>query len=149
MVYDTPDDELEAVCATARKAGLLNIAAGAAVMAVGLATGAAVLTGVAAGHIIGAVNISWLLRIVRRGVGLEATKAARTVLRGYYVRFASTCLVLFYLISRGWFNPWQLIIGFSISVFAIIGVLIYAASNTFKETGDADLTLKNASKQRG
>lgn len=144
-----PDDELEAIGAAARRAGLVNIGIGGAAMSIGLVTGTTAIVGIAAGYIIGAVNISWLLRILRAGVNLDAQKAAASVARGYYVRFGATCVLFYLAISRGWFNPWQLITGFSASVFIIIGVLIFVASKTFRQAGETNPALKNVSKQRG
>ncbi|OGQ53121.1 MAG: hypothetical protein A3J24_04150 [Deltaproteobacteria bacterium RIFCSPLOWO2_02_FULL_53_8] len=152
MPYDTPDthdDGFAVVGAAGRKAGLISVAAGLAAMLVGLVTGTTVITGLAAGYIVGAVNLSWLLRILRRGVSQDAKRAAASVARGYYVRFGATCLVFYLAVSRGWFNPWQLLIGFSVAVFFIIATLIFAASSSFRQTGDTDPELKNAFKQRG
>lgn len=149
MPYDTRDDELEAVGAAARKSGLINIAVGVAAIAAGLITGAAIIVGIGAGYFIGAVNISWLLRILRKGIGLDAQKAASSITRGYYVRFVTTCLVFFIVIYMRWVSPLHLIIGFSVSFFSIIGVLIYGASKTFGKNGDINPALKKVSKQRG
>lgn len=149
MAYDAHTDELAAVGDAAHRAGLINIAAGAGAMAVGLIADTTVIVGIAAGYLIGAVNISLLLRTLRAGVNLDAKKAARSVASSYYLRFGAICLIFYFTISRGWFNPWQLIIGFSAAIFSIIGVLIFAASNRFNQTAETNPQLKNVFKRRG
>lgn len=146
---ETHGRELEAAGATAGRAALVNLAIGAAAMAYGLVAGANFMIGLAAGFLIGAVNMSWLLRILRRGINLDSQKAARSVARGYYVRFMATIIVFYVVISRGWFNPWQLIIGFSLSVFSIIVIIIVVASGIINPRAGPDRTLKNESKQEG
>lgn len=132
--------------AAALKAGFINAVAGAAVCVYGMLTGTTVVTGIAAGYLIGAVNMSWLLRIACRGVALSPEAAARGVARSYYIRYVATVLIFALFIIRGWLSPWQLVIGFSLSVFSVIGILTFFAFDNFRTPLDADAEFKNVSK---
>ncbi|MBI5561419.1 MAG: ATP synthase subunit I [Deltaproteobacteria bacterium] len=118
--------EADAARAAAR-AGYAGIAAGTAALAAGLLTNSSLATGIAAGFLLGAVNMSWLLRIAGKGMRMPAERAARAVARSYYLRFGATVFLFALVISKGWLSPWQLLAGFSLSIFGVIGVLIFAA----------------------
>lgn len=146
MAHETRDQELFGLNAAALKAGFINAAAGAAACVYGMLTGTAIVTGIAVGYLIGAVNMSWLLRIACKGVALAPEAAARSVARSYYVRYAATVFIFALFITKGWLSPWQLVIGFSLSVFSIIGILTFFAFDNFRTPLDADAELKNVSK---
>ncbi|MBI5885513.1 MAG: ATP synthase subunit I [Deltaproteobacteria bacterium] len=149
MTDDTHDLEFKAAGLAAGRAGLVNLVIGATALVYGFATGVNLIVGLAVGFLVGALNMAWLMRILRRGINLEPQKAAGSVARGYYIRFLSTALAFFVVISRGWCNPWQLIIGFSLAVFSVIAILAVVASGVINTRAGTDRALKNESKQEG
>lgn len=112
---------------SARKAGRINLIAGAAGIIASLALDSPTALALSAGFVIGSIDILWLLRIARRGITLDADRAARSVTRGYYLRFGATIAAFALLISKGIISPWPLVAGFSAALFSVIGVMIYTA----------------------
>lgn len=112
---------------SAKKAGRINLIAGAAGVVASLALGSPTALALAAGFVVGSIDVLWLLRIATRGVRLEADRAARSVVRGYYLRFGATIAAFALLISKGIISPWPLVAGFSAALFSVIGVMIYTA----------------------
>lgn len=110
----------------AQKTGRVNIVIGLTGAIIGAIFSHSLLS-VAAGYLVGSLNMLWLMRIASKGVTLTADSAARSVARSYYVRFAATVLVFTLLISKGLVNPWLLVAGFSLPVFCVLGVMIYMA----------------------
>ena len=110
----------------AQKTGRINLVIGILCLLAGVYFGTAVLS-VAAGYIVGTLNMLWLMRIASKGITMTPDRAAKRVARSYYVRFAATVLVFVLLISKGLLNPWLLMAGFSLPVFSVIGVMIYTA----------------------
>lgn len=149
MTDDAHELEFKAAGLAAGRVGLVNLAIGATALAYGLVTGANFMVGLAVGFLIGALNMTWLMRILHRGINLDPQKAAGSVARGYYIRFLSTILAFYVVISRGWCNPWQLIIGFSLAVFSIIAILAAVASGIINTRAKTDRALENESKQGG
>jgi len=112
---------------SARKAGRINLIAGTAGTIASLALDSPIALALAAGFVVGSINVLWLLRIARRGVTLDADRAARSVKRGYYLRFGATVAAFAVIISMGIISPWPLVAGFSLALFSVIGVMIYTA----------------------
>ncbi len=112
---------------SARKAGRINLIAGAAGVAASLALGNPTAIALATGFVVGSIDVLWLLRIAAKGVSLEADRAAASVRRGYYLRFGATVAAFALLISKGVISPWPLVAGFSLALFSVIGVMIYTA----------------------
>lgn len=112
---------------SARKAGRINLIAGTAGTIASLALDSPIALALAAGFVVGSINVLWLLRIARRGVTLDADRAARSVKRGYYLRFGATVAAFAVIISKGIISPWPLVAGFSLALFSVIGVMIYTA----------------------
>lgn len=101
--------------------------------AAGYLLGSQTATGFAVGWIIAAVNMSWLLRIVRRCLELDPEKAASRGARGYYQRFAATTIVFAIIVSRKLLSPLPLLAGFTFSLFVIIGIMIVVAREEFRQ----------------
>lgn len=112
---------------TAYKIAAANLIAGISGTAIAALIKNTLASGFAAGYILGVINIFWLMRIVRKGINLEAEKAGRLVARSYYVRFAATALIFAYIISKGWLSPLPLLIGLTGSIFTTVVVMIFVA----------------------
>lgn len=106
-------------------ANLLAGAAGAALIAYFAGSHAALAFVIGLG--IAAVNIFWLLRIVKKGLRLTPDMAARLVGRSYYLRFAATVFVMVVLIAKGFVSPWPLVAGFTVVITVSIVTMIFAA----------------------
>lgn len=83
--------------------------------------------GFAAGFLIGAMNIYWLLRIARKGILMNPEKAGRLIAISYHVRFAAVALAFGLLITKGLLSPWPMLAGLTVSVFTTICTMIFLA----------------------
>ncbi|MFQ5736008.1 MAG: ATP synthase subunit I [Thermodesulfobacteriota bacterium] len=84
--------------------------------------------GFALGFIVAVINVFWLMRVIRRGMSLASSaKAARTVARSYFVRFAATAVVLTLIVSKGISSPLPLLVGLTVSIFTTLGIMIFSA----------------------
>lgn len=106
---------------------------GAIVAVAGFLLDSRLATGFAVGWTIAAVNMAWLLRIVRRCLELDPEKAASSGARSYYQRFAATTIVFAIIVSRKLLSPLPLLAGFTCSLFIIIGVMIAVAREEFRQ----------------
>ncbi|MBI5971081.1 MAG: ATP synthase subunit I [Deltaproteobacteria bacterium] len=111
----------------AKKAGRINFIAGAAGIIASLILDNPTALALAAGFVVGSIDILWLLHIARQGLHIESQKSARSVVIGYYLRFGATVAAFAILISKRIISPWPLIVGFTLALFSVIGVMIYAA----------------------
>ncbi len=89
--------------------------------------------GFAVGYIIGFANVIWLVRIVGKGMGLPAEKAARFVLSRYYLRFAATVVIVAALALKEVFSALPLIAGLASSFFITVLAMILVLRKEFFE----------------
>lgn len=80
---------------------------------------------IAAGTIIGMVNLSILVRTVRNGCLFDPDKAQRFVMKRYYIRLISTTLIIGLLVSRNFVSPAGLILGFSLTMITTLFIAMY------------------------
>ncbi|MBI5493054.1 MAG: ATP synthase subunit I [Deltaproteobacteria bacterium] len=116
---------------TAYKIAAVNLAVGLGGTVVTALIKNSLASGFAAGYIIGVLNIFWLVRIVRKGINLDSKKAGRMMAGGYYARFAATAVVMTYIVAKGILTPLPLLLGFTGSIFATVGVTIFVAMEEF------------------
>lgn len=77
---------------------------------------------VVVGGAIALVNYRLLERTVRRALlPVGQQKVMGRVLVRYYLRFAATAVVLFFLVRQGWVEPLGLLAGLSVVVLTIMG----------------------------
>lgn len=110
----------------------VNLAASAIGASVLLTVGAQEALGFLTGCLIGGLNLLWMARIARRGLGMEAHRAARYVAMRYYLRFVLTAGVLALLIKEGYVAPWPPAAGLTTIIFATVGVLIFSLKEEAK-----------------
>lgn len=127
------DDNKPGTAKTAGGWALKAIWGGAIAVVVGLLLGSRLATGFAVGWMIAAVNMTWLLRIVGRCLELTPEKAATSGARTYYMRFAATAIVFAIVVAWELIDPLPLLAGFTCSLFLIIGIMIAAAREEFRQ----------------
>jgi len=86
--------------------------------------------GVLAGGVIAIVNFAWLRNVLQRILGLMPAKPNLYAQLRFVVRIAVTGLVLYVIITSGWFSLAGLLAGLSVIVANIIALSIYGALRT-------------------
>ncbi|MBI2354178.1 MAG: ATP synthase subunit I [Deltaproteobacteria bacterium] len=86
--------------------------------------------GVLAGGIIAIVNFIWLRNVLQRILGLLTAKPTQYALMRFVARLTVTALVLYVVITSGWFSLAGLLVGLSVIVANIIALSIYGALRT-------------------
>lgn len=86
--------------------------------------------GVLAGGIIAIVNFIWLRNVLQRILGLLPAKPMQYALLRFVARLSVTALVLYLVITSGWFSLAGLLVGLSVIVANIIALSIYGALRT-------------------
>jgi len=86
--------------------------------------------GVLAGGIIAIVNFFWLRNVLQRILGLMPAKPGLYAQLRFMARIAVTGLVLYIIITSGWFSLAGLLVGLSVIVINIIALSIYGALRT-------------------
>ena len=109
------------------KNGLAVMAGGLAGLIFCLLADRAALGGYAAGFIVGASNISWLLKSVRRGLDVPAEKVARYMLMGHIRRFVLTVLIVGLVVTQLDVNIWGFVGGLFAPVAATNAYMIFRA----------------------
>jgi hypothetical protein len=86
-----------------------------------------VALGVLVGGIIAIVNFLWMRNVLQRILGLLPANANRFALLRYLSRMAVTGVVLYFVLTSGWFSLAGLLAGLSIIVASIISLSLFRA----------------------
>jgi len=86
--------------------------------------------GVLAGGVIAVVNFAWLRNVLQRILGLMPARSNQYAQLRFVARFAATGLVLYVIITSGWFSLAGLLVGLSVIVVNIIALSLYSALRT-------------------
>jgi hypothetical protein len=86
--------------------------------------------GVLAGGIIAVVNFAWLRNVLQRILGLMPARPNLYAQLRFVARIAVTGLVLYVIITSGWFSLAGLLVGLSVIVANITALSIYSALRT-------------------
>lgn len=86
--------------------------------------------GVLAGGIIAVVNFAWLRNVLQRILGLMPARPDLYAQIRFVARIAVIGLVLYAIITSGWFSLAGLLVGLSVIVANIIALSIYSALRT-------------------
>ena len=86
--------------------------------------------GVLAGGVIAVVNFAWLRNVLQRILGLMPAKPNLYAQLRFVARIAVTGLVLYVIITSGWFSLAGLLVGLSVIVANITALSIYSALRT-------------------
>lgn len=86
--------------------------------------------GVLAGGIIAIVNFAWLRNVLKRILGLLPAKPNLYAQLRFVARITVTGLVLYVVITSGWFSLAGLLVGLSVIVANIIALSLYCALRT-------------------
>lgn len=86
--------------------------------------------GVLAGGIIAIVNFIWMRSVLQRILGLLPAKPNLYVQLRFVARISVTGLVLYVIITSGWFSLAGLLVGLSVVVANIIALSLYRALRT-------------------
>jgi hypothetical protein len=86
--------------------------------------------GVLAGGVIAVVNFAWLRNVLQRILGLLPAKPNLYAQLRFVARIAVTGLVLYVIITSGWFSLAGLLVGLSVIVANIIALSLYSALRT-------------------
>ena len=86
--------------------------------------------GILAGGIIAIANFAWLRNVLQRILGLMPAKPSLYAQIRFVGRIAVTGLVLYVIITSGWFSLAGLLVGLSVIVANIIALSLYSALRT-------------------
>jgi hypothetical protein len=86
--------------------------------------------GILAGGIIAIANFAWLRNVLQRILGLMPAKPNLYAQIRFVGRIAVTGLVLYVIITSGWFSLAGLLVGLSVIVANIIALSLYSALRT-------------------
>jgi hypothetical protein len=86
--------------------------------------------GVLAGGVIAVVNFAWLRNVLQRILGLMPARPNLYAQLRFVSRIAVTGLVLYVIITSGWFSLAGLLVGLSVIAANIIALSIYGALRT-------------------
>ncbi|MDR3580642.1 MAG: ATP synthase subunit I [Oryzomonas sp.] len=86
--------------------------------------------GILAGGIIAIVNFAWLRNVLQRILGLMPARPNLYAQLRFVGRIAVTGLVLYVIITSGWFSLAGLLVGLSVIVANIIALSLYSALRT-------------------
>ena len=90
--------------------------------------------GILLGGLISTVNFHWLYRDLRNVFNQLTGGAKSVIMFKYYIRFALTAIVLYFIISKAFVDVIALVVGLSIVVINIVFtvVLSFARNNTLR-----------------
>jgi len=83
--------------------------------------------GALAGGCIAIVNFFWIRNVLQRVLGQLPARATMYAQLRYVARLAITGLLLYFIITSGWFSLLGLIIGLSVIVINIVALSLYSA----------------------
>jgi hypothetical protein len=86
--------------------------------------------GILAGGIIAMVNFAWMRNVLQRILGLLPAKPNLYSQMRFIARITVTGVVLYLLITSGWFSLIGLLVGLSVIVANIIALSLYCALRT-------------------
>jgi hypothetical protein len=86
--------------------------------------------GILAGGIIAIVNFIWIRNVLQRILGLLPAKPNLYAQLRFVARITLTGVVLYAIITSGWFSLVGLVVGLSVIVANIIALSIYCALRT-------------------
>lgn len=86
--------------------------------------------GVLAGGVIAVANFAWLRNVLQRILGLMPARPNLYAQLRFVARIAVTGLVLYVIITSGWFSLAGLLVGLSVIVANIIALSLYSALRT-------------------
>lgn len=86
--------------------------------------------GVLAGGIIAIINFVWMRNVLQRILGLLPARPNLYAQLRFVARITLTGLVLYVIITSGWFSLAGLIVGLSVIVANIIALSLYCALRT-------------------
>jgi hypothetical protein len=86
--------------------------------------------GILAGGLIAVVNFIWMRNVLQRVLGLTTAKPTLYAQLRFIARLTATGLVLYVIITSGWFSLIGLLVGLSVIVANIIAISIYRAMRT-------------------
>lgn len=86
--------------------------------------------GILAGGIIAIINFAWLRNVLQRILGLMPAKPNLYAQIRFVGRITVTGLVLYVIITSGWFSLAGLLVGLSVIVANIIALSLYSALRT-------------------
>jgi len=86
--------------------------------------------GVLAGGVIAVINFAWLRNVLQRILGLMPARPNLYAQLRFVARIAVTGLVLYFIITSGWFSLAGLLVGLSVIVANIIALSLYCALRT-------------------
>ena len=83
--------------------------------------------GALAGGCIAIANFFWIRNVLQRILGLLPAKATMYAQLRYVARLSLTGLLLYFIITSGWFSLAGLFVGLSVIVINIIALSLYGA----------------------
>ena len=83
--------------------------------------------GALAGGCIATVNFFWIRNVLQRILGQLPANATRYALLRFIARLSATGLLLYFIITSGWFSLAGLFAGLSVVVINIIALSLYSA----------------------
>ncbi len=83
--------------------------------------------GVLAGGCIAIVNFVWIRNVLQRVLGQLPAKATAYAQLRFIARLSVTGLLLYFIITSGWFSLAGLLVGLSVIVINIIALSLYSA----------------------
>jgi ATP synthase I chain len=83
--------------------------------------------GVLAGGCIAIANFFWIRNVLQRILGLLPAKATMYAQLRFIARLSVTGLLLYFIITSGWFSLAGLFVGLSVIVINIIALSLYSA----------------------
>src|SRR5690606_982855 len=97
--------------------------------------------GILAGGILALANYYWLLRIIRRALGVEAHQAARFAQLRYLLRFAILVFCIYLLFAHSGIEVLGLILGLSlrVSVTTALAIYMFVANGDYPHGSSASI----------
>lgn len=86
--------------------------------------------GILAGGCVAIVNFIWMRSVVQRVLGLLPARPNLYAQMRFIIRISVTGLLLYFLITSGWFSLAGLLVGLSIIIINIIALSLYCALRT-------------------
>jgi len=83
--------------------------------------------GVCAGGAVAIINFFWIRNVLQRILGLQPTRPALYSQMRFIARLTLMGVVLYFLITSGWFSLAGLLAGLSVIVVNIIAISLYSA----------------------
>ncbi|NTV50094.1 MAG: ATP synthase subunit I [Geobacteraceae bacterium] len=83
--------------------------------------------GALAGGCIAIANFFWIRNVLQRILGQLPANASRYAQLRFIARLSLTALILYFVITSGWFSLAGVIVGLSVIVINIIAISLYSA----------------------